>query len=393
MTKRKKHKIVVVIICASFLQGLQFVLSPVLGQIAEHFSDIDMSLIQMVITVPAIVSVFVALLSGWLALKISKKKLLLFAAFLAGTAGLMPTVADSFWMLFFSRMVYGISLGLATTLNTAIVADFFDGDARTSMMGIQAASIGTGMVCITTLSGWIGKNNFENSYWINILGFVAFALILCCLPEKRPVNTEKKEEIRLCKDVSIASGFAFLEFFFLITFSTNIALHLGGTLTGDSTIAGNLIGIFSGIQIVAGLLLGRVTRYFGKYTMPAAMMSFSIGAVLLIVFPGNLPLLVISALFCGFSQGIFIPTGMVTVSNAVAPAAVTMASAVFTSAMSMGQFFSPIVLNMLSNKIFGDVTTGNVYKLAAAGMTASAVLSVWWKKKDHGKENKFETIK
>lgn len=59
-----------------------------------------------------------------------------------GVTGIMPWIRDSFELLFFSRIIYGIALGLATTLNTAVVADFFHGKERVTAMGIQAASIG-----------------------------------------------------------------------------------------------------------------------------------------------------------------------------------------------------------------------------------------------------------
>ncbi len=131
-----------------FFTGLQFWLSPLLGQIATQFPQTNISLVQMLVTVPAIVSVFVALGCGWLCTKVQKKNLLLLAALISGVTGIMPWIRDSFEVLFFSRIIYGIALGLTTTLNTAVVADFFHGEERVTAMGIQAASIGAGMVFI-----------------------------------------------------------------------------------------------------------------------------------------------------------------------------------------------------------------------------------------------------
>ena len=73
MSKGKKIKIIVSIVAISFIQGLQYCVSPVLGQIREYYSDVEISLVQMLITAPALISMFVALLSGWLVVKISKK--------------------------------------------------------------------------------------------------------------------------------------------------------------------------------------------------------------------------------------------------------------------------------------------------------------------------------
>lgn len=379
MDRTKKTKIIIAIVCISFIQGLQFSVSPVLGQIADHYQGVDVSLVQMLITAPSMVSIVVAVISGWLVVKISKKKLLVFGSLVAGIAGFVPLLTDSFPLLFTSRTVYGISLGLATTLNTAVVAEFFEGRERVTVMGIQAASIGAGMVIVTTAGGWLGAGDFRNSYLINIIGFIACILIAVCLPETGTAKVTKTEKIRLNKEVVLTSVFGFLEYLFLITFTTNIAMHLAGPLAGDTAVSGNLTGVFSAIQIIAGFILGAVTKITGKYTLPAAMLSFSIGAVFLVLFPSNAAMLTVGAVFCGFSQGVFIPTAMVTVSNAVAPVATAMASACFTCGMCLGQFVSPTVLNTASSVIFGEVTTGNVYLIAAVGMAVSSVPAFIWR--------------
>lgn len=384
MKKENKRKIYLVIVCISFLQGLQFWVSPLLGQIATQFPQTNISLVQMLVTVPAIVSVFVALGCGWLCTKVQKKNLLLLAALISGVTGIMPWIRDSFEVLFFSRIIYGIALGLTTTLNTAVVADFFHGEERVTAMGIQAASIGAGMVFITTVAGKVGAAEYRKASVLNFLGFLAFAVILLCLPQKDR-EERKAGFIQLNSEVWITSGFAFLEFFFLITFSTNIAMHLSGVLEENSTVSGILTGAFSGIQIVAGFILGYVTKWTGKLTLSAAMLSFSIGACFLILFPSSLPMLFTGALFCGFSQGIFIPTGMVDVANAVDTTSCAMASAVFTSAMSLGQFLSPTVLNKAAGMLLGARTTENVFLIAASGMVISAFLAAFWKMSNNKK--------
>ena len=377
MKKTQKTKIILAIVAISFIQGLQYCVSPVLGQIQSHYPDVSVSLVQMLITAPALLSMIVAVISGGLVVKISKKKLLLFAALVAGITGFLPYLADSFWLLFLSRTLYGIALGLACTLNTAVVAEFFEGDERVSVMGIQAASIGVGMVIITTAGGKLGSLGFTYSYLTNIIGFLSLIVLFVMLPETGVSKVTNTEKIRLNKRVFQVAFLGFLEFLFLITFTTNIAMHLSGRLAGDSAVSGILTGVFSGSQIVMGLVLGYVTKVTRKATLPAAMMSFVIGAVLLILFPSNLPVLLAASVFCGFSQGMFIPQAMVDVANAVKPVATAMASACFTCAMCFGQLVSPSVLNTISKFIYGTVSTTNVYTIAAVGMAVSAVIGLY----------------
>lgn len=361
MSKGKKIKIIISIVAISFIQGLQYCVSPVLGQIQENYPDVNISLIQMLITAPALMSMIVAVLSGWLVVKISKKKLLIFGSLVAGVTGFLPFLSDSFGLLFFARTFYGVGLGLATALNTAVVAEFFEGDERVSVMGIQAASVGAG--------------GFRNAYLINVIGFISMLLISFCLPDTGKAKVSSTEKIRLNKEVFKISALGMIEFLFLITFTTNIAMHLSGSLAGDTAASGNLTGIFSGSQIVVGLILGMITKVTKKYTLPVAMLSFSAGALLLVLFPSNFVMLLIGAVFCGFSQGMFIPQAMVDVAGAVKPVATAMASACFTCAMCFGQLISPTVLNTVSKIVFGDITTTNVYLISAVGMTVVAVFT------------------
>lgn len=374
LDKKTTYKIYVTIICISFLQGLQYSPSPVLKQIGEHFPEVSTNLVQMLITGPSLVGMFCALLSGMLVTKISKKKLLLAASLISGIAGIMPIFFDSFALLFGCRLVYGFALGLATALNTAVVAEWFEGDARVKAMGIQAASVGAGMAVTTAGAGYLGAKIFTDSYYINLIGFVCFVLILAFLPETGKVIQTSENKIRINRRVVVIAILGAMEFMFLISFTTNISMHLTGRLAGDTAASGNLTSIFSIAQILIGLVLASVTKITKKATLPIAMLSFVLGAILLIGFSSNFAVLCIGSVFCGFSQGIFIPTAMVEESNAVPPAAATLASGVFTCGTCIGQLLSPVVLNTAAEKIFKEVTTSGVYTVAAVGMLICAAL-------------------
>ena len=376
MNKLKKAKIIIAIISISFIQGLQYSVSPVLDQIQEHYPEVSRSLIQMLITQPAFLAMIVALFSGWLVVKVSKKRLLVFGAFVAGVTGFLPFLADDFRLLMLSRTLYGIGLGIATALNTAIVADFFEGDERVSVMGIQAASIGAGMVVVATLSGILGSYGYEFVYYTHIIGCVSMMLVAGFLPETGKAMLIKTEKIHLTKEVFIVSLLGAIEFMFLITFTTNIAMHISGTLTGNTSVSGTLTGIFSATQIVIGMTLGLITKVTKKYTLPIAMLCFSVGGLILVCFPSSYLLLMLGAVFCGFSQGVFVPRAMVDVANAVKPVATAMAAAVFTCAICVGQLISPTVLNTASKLIFGDITTTYVYLISTVTMTIVAMLLI-----------------
>ncbi len=377
MNQTNKLRIYITIVCISFLQGLQFGPSPILARIAEHYPDVSTSLIQMLITGPNLIGMVFALVCGVLVTKISKKKLLLCAAAVAFFTGIIPYFVDNFYLLLGMRMLYGFSLGLATALNTAVVAEWFTGDARVVAMGVQSASVGTGIAVTTAGAGLLGSGIFTNSYFINVIGAIAFVLILVCLPETGAAKVSGDNKVKVNARVFQVALLGFLEWLFLIAYTTNIAMHLQGDLQGSSSAAGNLTSIFSVAQIIIGLLLGIVTKVTKKATLSCAMLSFAAGAAILVAFPSNFVMLSIGSLLCGFSQGAFIPTAMVAVSNAVPPVAAAMASGVFTCFQCVGQLVSPFFLSFCAGTFFGEASTTNMYKVCVIGMIISAGIAAF----------------
>ena len=365
----------------SLVQALQLSVSPVLQGVQTHYPAVAVEWVQMLITAPALLSMVIALLSGRLVRYVSLKRLVLFASALAAVVGLLPLASDSFWLLFVCRVLYGVALGITTTMNVAVVAAFFKGEARVRAMGVQSASIGASMVLVTAAAGYLGELGFRYSFLVNAAGILSFVLLLVFLPEtgkQEGGGSAHGRQRVLNRKVLAIDLMAVLEMLFLITFSTNIAMHLRGALAGDSSASGLLNAFFSGSQIVIGLLLGRLVHLSRKMTMPVAMLCFAAGAEMLIRFPEHLLPLAIGSTLCGFSQGIFVPTASTQIANAVEPEATASASATLTCAMNLGQLVSPTVMNYIAVAVLGGVTTTNVYRVAVAGMLFSAAVSALW---------------
>ena len=378
-----KARVIISIFAISLVNGLQHVLSPVLSSVRDHYPDISVSMIQMLVTMPMLIAIVFALLTGWIALYISKKKIFLFAAAVSGITGLMPLLSDSFGLLLAARALYGIALGIVISLVTALVADFFDGEERIQVMGVQGASVGAGLMLVTALAGFVGRSDFHYVFYISILGFVAFAVMLFLLPDK-PVHREQtgtKKKIRLNRKVWILAAFLFAEGFFIIMFTTNVAMHLAGPLKGDTVAAGTITSVFSAAQIVMGLLLRRITAITKKFTLPVAMFFMAAGYLLMAAFPASFVLLLISAVLCGYSQSVYCAGAMAEVTTLVEPESTPMAASVLTCALCISQFVSPVVINTVCRMVFAETSTTGVYLLGGIGIGLVAAIETIYRKK------------
>lgn len=378
---RGKEKILLVIVAISMIQSLQFSLSPVLQSIRAYYTDADVSMVQGLVTASSITAVMFALLSGFMVRRITKKQLLIIASLVSFAAGFLPLLADSFPLLYGSRIFFGVAQGLAMALNTAVVADFFEGRARITAMGVQGAAAGGCAMLVMVISGWLGAYGFKISYRVHLFGLLSLLVMITCLPETGVVRAAEGVKARLNSKIFLLALFGFLEFLFLMTFTTNIAMHLSGSLQGDTRVAGILTGIFSGSQILIGLLLPYITGITKRFTIPCAILAYAAGCVFLIWFPASVFPLAVGAVLCGYSQAVFMPSAMVEVSNAVDKSLVALATAVFSSAVFVGETFSPAVSNGISQMLFHTMTTGGVFTASAIGMTCISLLAFFWKRK------------
>ncbi len=360
-----KNRIKVAIVGIALCQAMQLTLSPVLPQIAAAFPRVRTSLIQMLITAPMILGALIAILSGWLVTRLSKKKLLMIGILIIGIGGLLPLAKDTFSLLFGARLFVGIGLGLLTTLSTAVVSDHFSGRQQAGVLGIQSAGVGGSMLLVTTVAGLVGREGYTNTYWINSVAFAVLIMVVFFLPDMGPVRPKKDEKIRLNRRVYGLALLTVIEFIFVISFSTNIAMHLAGSYRGDSSVAGLLIGAFSGVQVVVGLLTGWITGYTKNNSLYVAMVLFALGALFLIFYPGTLVGLFTGAILCGASQGLYVPRVMFEASNAVEQKATAMAVGLIVVAISLGQVLSPLILNAISSLAWGETSTQAVYTIGA----------------------------
>jgi len=66
LMRAMKQEIKIAVALMSLCRGLQYTVSPVLNQIRRAYPSVSVSLAQMLMTAPALASMAVALLAGWL---------------------------------------------------------------------------------------------------------------------------------------------------------------------------------------------------------------------------------------------------------------------------------------------------------------------------------------
>ena len=345
-----KKKIGILLSCFVMMSYLG--MSPVLADISAEFTDVSVSMVQMLITLPCLITLATSLLAGKLARYVYKKTIIVFSVACYVVGGLIPIFWNShFAILLICSGIMGIGCGGMVTCTASIICDYFEGKERDQMMGLQAACISGGGTVFTMLGGWLARDGWRSAFYAYLLVIPCLIAVIILLPKGM---LEKEEEDKkgggIPGFVWFLSLMGFLFYAFQNTFNTNASLYVAEQGLGGASQASLLTSVNTLAGMVAGIILSQVMAKLKKYTVPAA---FGIAAVgLFLTYTGaSLPVIMIGGACVGFAFSTYTPAGTVMVSERVSIAQRSMAIAILSAANNVGSALSPYIVNTVS-KVF-----------------------------------------
>jgi MFS family permease len=164
-------------------------ISPALAKIHQAFGGVDPTLIKLVLTLPSLLIIPFSLLAGWLAGRMNKKIILLIGLVIYFLGGVGGAFARSITELLVIRGIFGIGAGLIIPLSTSLIADYFEKEERTKMMGLSGSVSHFGGVIFLLVSGWLACMSWRLAFGVYALALVIILMIVFWLPGsqgKRP---------------------------------------------------------------------------------------------------------------------------------------------------------------------------------------------------------------
>jgi len=148
---------VALLVAASLTTMANATISPALPGLERLFADDPNAamLTRLLVPAPSLSVAVCAPLAGLIADRCGRRQLLLAGVILfviAGCAGLflpdLPTI-------FVSRLILGIAVALIMTAQTALIGDYFIGDDRSALSGMQISARNFGGFVFISLAGWV----------------------------------------------------------------------------------------------------------------------------------------------------------------------------------------------------------------------------------------------
>ena len=347
----------VAILSLSFLSLIATAaMAPALTGIHEHFFGASDTLVKLVVTLPALICIPIGILNNTFLKFISKKNLIIIGILIYTIGGISSTFSTSIYMLLFTKGILGVGLGITAPLSLVLIGDFFHGSKRATFMGLSTATTNLGGILSTLVVGFLALKNWRYSFLVYIVGLVVLVLVALFLP-KPPNELNDLEKINtghIEEDIVLNKGifkYAILILLALIGFyavPTNMDFLIKFRNFGTPQTAANLVSISTLASLISAIFFQKIVRVFKSYYAIVIFIVMALGFFFLAYSP-NLGIATLGSIFAGLAFGNVIPFTMLFASNLVHKTHTALSILIITTALYLGEFLSPLVLQLLAN--------------------------------------------
>ena len=338
-------------------------IAPALGIIKQHFASAPDLLVQLIVSMPALLIIITSLFFRTISNVLRTRSIAIIGLVLYVLAGAGCYFVHDIHVLLVMRALLGVSVGLIMPLSTGLLAYFFPPEELARLMGLSAAMNQMGGVVATLLAGLLATIKWNDAFLVYILGLIALVMVLVWLPDEQLSSHDKQgnafEPRHLLKfHPSVIGMFLLMTIFFI--FPTNFAI-IAGQQTSLSPQAITIIMV--GLDLVAffvGLAFGHLMKAFRRPIKYFAPVSFLLGFGLYLL--GNVTALLLGSAMVGIAAGVGVPYLNTIASIKGGRNSATTVMPLLSAALYLGQFISPIVVMPLSG-MFGSEDVTGPYKV------------------------------
>ncbi len=336
------------LLSASLMVGSAPAINANIPAMAEHFSNVPLSTVEMLTTMPSLFLMIAVLLSSFIARKIGYKQTIMIGLGMAAVAGVAPLLVDNIWIILVSRGMLGFGIGLFNSLLVSMINYFYEPGQRSAMYGLQTAFEGAGGITITLIAGQLVKINWQAPFYAYLITVPVFLVYLMLVPRPKTedvlaVNAHKKNgEVTGHGHTLALAGNVFLLFvaaMLYMTYGIKIASLISTVGYGAPSDASFVIMFLSLGGIAAGIFFGKIIRVTKEYSatvglgiLAITMVLFSVSQSLILTFFGGL--------LSGIGFKIFMPA-LIDKINKSTVYNKSLATSLLLVGFNLGAFLSP----------------------------------------------------
>lgn len=334
-----------------------FAVSPALPQMISFYQKqgYAVSQVELLVSLSSFAILGMLLLNPFISKFLSEKLTVILGLLFLSLGGALPVLVQTYSLVFASRLVLGVGIGLINARAISIISEHYRGKDRVQMLGLRGSAEVLGSALLTFLAGRLLRVSWSWAFLIYGLGLLILALYLIFSPKestKRPNQTSRItfKSTGLSSDQLIyILGMALYAGFVILVNSANTLriplvvekLHMG--TTSQSSL---ILSLMMLMGILAGTLFSFLLERFKSYLMSVVLLALAVGMFLLWL-ADNLWLLSAGALLTGFVYSLGVTYVFQSISESIPSQQLTLATTLVLLGCNLGGACAAFVLQFL----------------------------------------------
>lgn len=349
-------------------------ISPVLPLMARAFATtpgVDV-LVPVVLVAPALIIGLTAPFAGYLLDVVDRKRAIVIALVVYAVFGTAPLYLDSLVSILISRIGVGLCEATIMTCATAMISDNWEGARRTRYLSMQILVAALSAVVFFGIGGGLGAAGWRAPFVVYAVPLlVALAMAIALRDPIRHTSHAVREPVpwRALLAPCALTLVGNVWFYALIV---ELPFVLTGIGVADPALIGIVAAAMSLATAIGAIVTGRSARRSPGVLLPVELALTAVG-LLVVGLSGSVAVIIAGALVTGFGTGMLLPTLMTWTMNRLSTAARGRGTGMWTAALFLGQFLSPLLIAAIA-----AIVSGLQPALAVLGVAAAVGgLGVW----------------
>ena len=368
------------ILALSLVLTTAFSISSSLPAMFQYYKNYSSSQVELLVSLPSIGIMSLLMFNSVLERFVSERFMIILGLILYSICGLIPFFNQSYNLVFASRFVFGLGLGMMNPRAIAIISERFQGRERVQMLGYRGSAEVVGMALLTLAVGQLLHFGWTTTFLVYTVGFIVLALYLMFVPYEKNESDKHKhlKSVRKMTRKQIHLSI-FLAFIAGVIVCANVAMTLRipslvlQAEIGNAETASWILSCMQLVGILAGVSFASLVSVLKNRLLTVTGIVFGLSQVM-IGFSSQIWLLSLSALLAGFAYSVSLTAVFHIVSEKIPTHLVNRATAIVVLGCSSGASVSTFVLSLI-----GIISSAPIFIFSVLGvfMMATSTLAAF----------------
>jgi len=327
----------------------------------------------MVLTMPMLFIALSGPFVGYAVDRFGRRNVLIISSLMYGASGVSVLILESLTAILISRAILGVFLAGIMTSVTALIGDYYAGDERNRVAGLQGAFMSFGTLIFVVIAGLLAEIHWRVGFSLFAVAFLLIPLMLISLYE--PVSNEaagKPPEplptMQQWRAIAFFCGLTFLGMVILFMIPSQTQFFLIEIGVSDPTRAGLAIGMFNLSAGLTSLAYRRIRAHLSSEAIFALIFGFAGLGYVLTSQATSFTETMIAMAVGGLSVGAFLPNTNMAIISRASMRVRGRALGALTTLFFLGQFASPFYSVPLATRI----SVGGAFEFSGYALFALA---------------------